>query len=114
MQIDLMAPDASVMVLYRNCGKPDFTDYMDHSEDPVSVSIRLTATLILINVAQKSKLGRSIIRKHRNKIAEFAMSGMDCAAKLARLLWEIRYDEGQKPTSDDEDEDNDYDVCVWG
>jgi len=88
-QIDLMAADASIMVLYRNCGKPDFTDFTDQTEDALSVSIRLTSTLILTNIAKFSEVGKSFLQTHKHKIIELSMSTMDCSPMLAKLLYEL-------------------------
>jgi len=89
MQIDLMAQDASLRVLYRNCGKPDFNDFTDLTEDPLSISIRLTSVLILTNIAKNSELGKSYIRRKKGKIVTLAMSALDCSPMLAKLMFEL-------------------------
>nr|XP_039255039.1 AT-rich interactive domain-containing protein 2-like [Styela clava] len=87
--IDLMAPNASLLVLYRNVGKIPFANHLDEKEDAISKSVRLTATLILTNIARYSDLGRALIQKHEDHLANVAMSQMDCSPIVARLLSEI-------------------------
>nr|CAB3222864.1 AT-rich interactive domain-containing protein 2-like [Phallusia mammillata] len=87
--IDLMAPNASLMVLFRNSGKQPFEDFSDDKEDPISKSIRLTAALILMNIAKFCDHGRSLLQRHESWLAQLAMSGMDCSPNLAKLLAEM-------------------------
>ncbi|XP_076811088.1 uncharacterized protein LOC143453970 [Clavelina lepadiformis] len=87
--IDLMAPNASLMVLFRNSGKHSFQDSSDENEDSISKSIRLTAVLILTNICRYSDEGRSLLQRHEGRLAYLTMSGMDSSPSLARLLGEL-------------------------
>jgi len=87
--IDLMAPHASYHVLLRNCGPPQFESHHDLSEDPLSKNIRLTATLILTNIAKNSEFGKCMLQKHKSKVVQLAMSRMDSSPYLAKLLYQL-------------------------
>ncbi|XP_078481091.1 uncharacterized protein LOC100177114 [Ciona intestinalis] len=87
--IDLMAANASLLVLFRNVGKQPIEDYTDEKEDPISKSVRLTAVLILINISNFCCEGRSILQLYEPRFSHLAMSGMDCSPMLAKLLADL-------------------------
>uniref|UniRef100_H2YXB2 Uncharacterized protein n=1 Tax=Ciona savignyi TaxID=51511 RepID=H2YXB2_CIOSA len=84
--LDLMADNASLMVLFRNVGKQPMEDYTDEKEDPISKSVRLTSVLILLNISNFCSEGRSMLQVHEPRFAHLAMSAMDCSPMLAKLL----------------------------
>ncbi|XP_041351827.1 AT-rich interactive domain-containing protein 2-like isoform X2 [Gigantopelta aegis] len=85
-------PDAAMQAIKRFSVRPPFTEFQDSREGPVTKHIRLTAGLILRNLARYSALGRSLIKKRENHLNYQAMSATESSTALANCLWEILHD----------------------
>lgn len=64
-------------------------EFLGENEGPVTKSIRLTAALILKNLATYSAVGRSEIRKHELLLARLAISNSESSTTLAKCLREL-------------------------
>lgn len=58
-------------------------------ESPLTKSVRLTAALVLRNVAQYSALARSLLRRHESRLSLIAMSNSEAANAIAACLSEL-------------------------
>ncbi|CAG2212230.1 ARID2 [Mytilus edulis] len=85
-------PDAAWQAIRRFTPKPPYPEFMEPREGPVTKHIRLTAALILRNLARYSSLGRSLIKKHESHINYTAMSTVESSTALANCLYEILHD----------------------
>lgn len=70
-------------------------------ESPLTKSVRLTAALVLRNLAQYSALARSLLRRHEGHLSLVAMSNSEAANAVAACLSELS--PHRKPSSDDSD-----------
>ncbi|XP_050393095.1 AT-rich interactive domain-containing protein 2 isoform X1 [Patella vulgata] len=81
--------DAAMQAIKRFLVRPPFQEFLDTGEGPVTKHIRLTAALILRNIARYSPVGRSLIRKKEGQISYVTMSAVESSTALANCLWEI-------------------------
>ncbi|XP_021362917.1 AT-rich interactive domain-containing protein 2-like isoform X2 [Mizuhopecten yessoensis] len=81
--------DAAWQAIRRFTPKPPYPEFVEQREGPVTKHIRLTAALVLRNLARYSSLGRSLIKKHERHINHTAMSALESSNALANCLWEI-------------------------
>ncbi|XP_033740756.1 AT-rich interactive domain-containing protein 2-like isoform X2 [Pecten maximus] len=80
--------DAAWQAIRRFTPKPPYPAFVEQREGPVTKHIRLTAALVLRNLARYSSLGRSLIKKHERHINYTAMSALESSNALANCLWE--------------------------
>ncbi|XP_072915821.1 AT-rich interactive domain-containing protein 2 isoform X1 [Hemitrygon akajei] len=82
-------PSAALVALRRGSRNLAFRDYMDEKESPITKHIRLTAALILKNVAKYSEYGRRLLKRHENQLSVLALSNMEASSTLAKCLFEL-------------------------
>lgn len=80
--------DAAWQAIRRFTPKPPYPALVEQREGPVTKHIRLTAALVLRNLARYSSLGRTLIKKHERHINYTAMSALESSNALANCLWE--------------------------
>ncbi|KAK3098629.1 hypothetical protein FSP39_021380 [Pinctada imbricata] len=85
-------PDAAWQAIRRFEPKPPYSELKEQREGPVTKHIRLTAALVLRNLARYSSHGRSLIKKHERQINFMAMSALESSNALANCLWEVLHD----------------------
>ncbi|XP_067855510.1 AT-rich interactive domain-containing protein 2 [Heptranchias perlo] len=91
-------PSAALVALRRGSRNLAFRDYMDEKEGPITKHIRLTAALILKNVAKYSDCGRRLLKRHENQLSVLALSNMEASSTLAKCLFElVRLEQLQQP-----------------
>lgn len=74
-------------------------------ETPLTKSVRLTAALVLRNVAQYSSLAKSLLRRHESSLIPVAMSNSEAAHAVAACLSEL--------SSHRKSSSNDSDSSIW-
>ncbi|XP_067676810.1 AT-rich interactive domain-containing protein 2-like isoform X2 [Haliotis asinina] len=84
--------DAAMQAIKRFTPKPPFPEFSEPREGPVTKHIRLTAALILRNLARYSALGRSLIKRRERHLSYQTMSAVEASNALANCLWEILHD----------------------
>ncbi|XP_072341165.1 AT-rich interactive domain-containing protein 2 isoform X2 [Scyliorhinus torazame] len=82
-------PSAALVALRRGSRNLVFRDYMDEKEGPITKHIRLTAALILKNVAKYSDCGRRLLKRHESQLSVLALSNMEASSTLAKCLFEL-------------------------
>ncbi|XP_072257545.1 AT-rich interactive domain-containing protein 2 [Pyxicephalus adspersus] len=82
-------PSAALMALRRGSRNLVFRDFTDEKEGPITKHIRLTAALILKNVAKHSECGRRSLKRHENHLSVLAISNMEASSTLAKCLYEL-------------------------
>ncbi|MEE6480780.1 hypothetical protein FKM82_012669 [Ascaphus truei] len=82
-------PSAALMALRRGSRNLVFRDFTDEKEGPITKHIRLTAALILKNVAKYSECGRRSLKRHENQLSVLALSNMEASSTLAKCLYEL-------------------------
>ncbi|KAG9490239.1 hypothetical protein GDO78_005889 [Eleutherodactylus coqui] len=82
-------PSAALMALRRGSRNLVFRDFTDEKEGPITKHIRLTAALILKNVAKHSECGRRSLKRHENQLSVLALSNMEASSTLAKCLYEL-------------------------
>ncbi|KAG8577694.1 hypothetical protein GDO81_010263 [Engystomops pustulosus] len=82
-------PSAALMALRRGSRNLVFRDFTDEKEGPITKHIRLTAALILKNVAKHSECGRRSLKRHENHLSVLALSNMEASSTLAKCLYEL-------------------------
>ncbi|CAH2277996.1 AT-rich interactive domain-containing 2 [Pelobates cultripes] len=82
-------PSAALMALRRGSRNLVFRDFTDEKEGPITKHIRLTAALILKNVAKHSECGRRSLKRHENQLSFLALSNMEASSTLAKCLYEL-------------------------
>ncbi|XP_078423980.1 AT-rich interactive domain-containing protein 2 isoform X3 [Cetorhinus maximus] len=91
-------PSAALVALRRGSRNLAFRDYMDEKEGPITKHIRLTAALILKNVAKYSDCGRRLLKRHESQLSVLALSNMEASSTLAKCLFElVRLEQLQQP-----------------
>lgn len=86
---------------------PIFNDFTNVTEGPVTKSVRLTAALILRNIATYSKKGRLFLKRYENFISYLAFSKLEANSALSHYLYEIKNSIENNDTDDNVlDEDN--------
>ncbi|KAL8617896.1 hypothetical protein ACOMHN_016552 [Nucella lapillus] len=85
-------PDAAMQAIKRFHIKPPFAEFNDPREGPVTKHIRLTAALILRNLARYSALGRSLIKHRERQLSYVTISACESSTALSSCLWEILHD----------------------
>ncbi|XP_048404488.2 AT-rich interactive domain-containing protein 2 isoform X2 [Stegostoma tigrinum] len=93
-------PSAALVALRRGSRNLAFRDYMDEQEGPITKHIRLTAALILKNVAKYSDCGRRLLKRHENQLSVLALSNMEASSTLAKCLFELVHLEHLQPPED--------------
>jgi len=68
---------------------PKVVDLECEDESPVTRSVRLTAALVLRNVARNSSYGRKIILKYESRLSPAAMSSSEASSAIAACLEEL-------------------------
>ncbi|XP_052708274.1 AT-rich interactive domain-containing protein 2-like isoform X2 [Crassostrea angulata] len=84
--------DAAWQAIRRFSPKPPYPEFTEAREGPVTKHIRLTAALILRNLARYSAPGRSLIKRYERRISFSAMSALESSNALANCLFEILHD----------------------
>ncbi|KAL5009462.1 hypothetical protein ScPMuIL_011767 [Solemya velum] len=84
--------DAAMQAIRRFSARQPFPELMESREGPVTKHIRLTAALILRNLARYSAVGRSLIKRHEQHINYCAMSALESSNALSNCLWEVLHD----------------------
>lgn len=79
----------------RSLQAPSVHDFMGDREGPVTRSIRITASLILKNIAKYSEEGRSLIQRHEDRLSHVALSKAESAVTIAKCLWFIHVEEAR-------------------
>uniref|UniRef100_A0A8C5MSP9 AT-rich interaction domain 2 n=1 Tax=Leptobrachium leishanense TaxID=445787 RepID=A0A8C5MSP9_9ANUR len=97
-------PSAALMALRRGSRNLVFRDFTDEKEGPITKHIRLTAALILKNVAKHSECGRRSLRRHENQLSVLALSNMEASSTLAKCLYELNLSTHSK------EQETDYDI----
>lgn len=82
-------PSAALMALRRGSRNLVFRDFTDEKEGPITKHIRLTAALILKNVAKYSECGRRLLLRHENQLSILALSNMEASSTVAKCLYEL-------------------------
>ncbi|KAK7503091.1 hypothetical protein BaRGS_00005717 [Batillaria attramentaria] len=85
-------PDAALQAIKRFHIRPPFTEFSEQREGPVTKHIRLTAALILRNLARYSSHGRSLIKRWERQLSYVTMSAVESSTALSNCLWEILHD----------------------
>ncbi|KAM4749702.1 AT-rich interactive domain-containing protein 2 [Rhinophrynus dorsalis] len=97
-------PSAALMALRRGSRNLVFRDFTDEKEGPITKHIRLTAALILKNVAKHSECGRRSLKRHENQLSVLALSNMEASSTLAKCLYELNI------TSHSKEQEMDYEM----
>ncbi|XP_053572712.1 AT-rich interactive domain-containing protein 2 [Bombina bombina] len=97
-------PSAALMALRRGSRNLVFRDFTDEKEGPITKHIRLTAALILKNVAKHSECGRRSLKRHENHLSVLALSNMEASSTLAKCLYELNC------TTHSTEQETDYDM----
>ncbi|OCT88960.1 AT-rich interactive domain-containing protein 2 isoform X2 [Xenopus laevis] len=97
-------PSAALMALRRGSRNLVFRDFTDEKEGPITKHIRLTAALILKNIAKHSEHGRRLLKRHENQLSVLAISNMEASSTLAKCLYELN------STSPSIDQETDYEM----
>ncbi|XP_018111397.1 AT-rich interactive domain-containing protein 2 isoform X2 [Xenopus laevis] len=97
-------PSAALMALRRGSRNLVFRDFTDEKEGPITKHIRLTAALILKNIAKHSEHGRRSLKRHENQLSVLALSNMEASSTLAKCLYELN------STSHSIDQETDYEM----
>ncbi|XP_073476057.1 AT-rich interactive domain-containing protein 2 [Aquarana catesbeiana] len=97
-------PSAALMALRRGSRNLVFRDFTDEKEGPITKHIRLTAALILKNVAKHSECGRRSLKRHENHLSVLALSNMEASSTLAKCLYELN------STSHSTEQETDYEM----
>nr|XP_033815189.1 AT-rich interactive domain-containing protein 2 isoform X2 [Geotrypetes seraphini] len=84
-------PSAALMALRRGSRNLVFRDFTDEKEGPITKHIRLTAALILKNLAKYSECGRRLLKRHENQLSVLAISNMEASSTLAKCLYELNF-----------------------
>ncbi|XP_030071610.1 AT-rich interactive domain-containing protein 2 [Microcaecilia unicolor] len=84
-------PSAALMALRRGSRNLVFRDFTDEKEGPITKHIRLTAALILKNIAKYSECGRRLLKRHENQLSVLALSNMEASSTLAKCLYELNF-----------------------
>ncbi|XP_048865510.1 AT-rich interactive domain-containing protein 2 isoform X2 [Brienomyrus brachyistius] len=82
-------PSAALMALRRGSRNLAFRDFTDEKEGPITKHIRLTAALILKNIAKHSGCGRKLVKRHESQLSVLALSNMEVSTTLAKCLYEL-------------------------
>uniref|UniRef100_A0A4W3J7H9 AT-rich interactive domain 2 n=1 Tax=Callorhinchus milii TaxID=7868 RepID=A0A4W3J7H9_CALMI len=80
---------AALVALRRGSRNLAFRDYVDEKEGPITKHIRLTAALILKNVAKYSDRGRRLLKRHESHLSLLAFSNMEASSTIAKCLFEL-------------------------
>ncbi|KAE8615761.1 hypothetical protein XENTR_v10008609 [Xenopus tropicalis] len=97
-------PSAALMALRRGSRNLVFRDFTDEKEGPITKHIRLTAALILKNIAKHSERGRRSLKRHENQLSFLALSNMEASSTLAKCLYELNI------TSHSKDQETDFEM----
>ncbi|XP_064603702.1 AT-rich interactive domain-containing protein 2-like isoform X2 [Liolophura sinensis] len=85
-------PDAAIQAIRRFSARPPFQELVEPREGPVTKHIRLTASLVLRNLARYSAVGRSLIKRHEQQISYTALSAVESSSAMANCLWAALHD----------------------
>ncbi|XP_038065824.1 AT-rich interactive domain-containing protein 2-like [Patiria miniata] len=88
----------------RSLHSPSLKDLLGESEGPVTKSIRITAALVLKNLATYSADARSSLRRHEIHLARLAISNFEASSTLAKCVGELNDTRHLALSSDDEDD----------
>ncbi|CAF0786971.1 unnamed protein product [Didymodactylos carnosus] len=83
------APDAAWLAVRRHMQIPTFDELPKNKEGPLTKSIRLTAALILRNIAHYSATGKQNLRQYEHIIANLALDPCEASNALTSCLWEL-------------------------
>ncbi|XP_029103425.1 AT-rich interactive domain-containing protein 2 isoform X1 [Scleropages formosus] len=84
-------PSAALMALRRGSRNLTFRDFTDEKEGPITKHIRLTAALILKNIAKHSSCGRKLVKRYESQLSVLALSNMEVSTTLAKCLYELTH-----------------------
>jgi len=84
------APDAAWLAVRRHMQMSSFDDLLIKSkEGPLTKSIRLTAALILRNLARHSSIGKQNLRQYEQHLATLALEATEASNTLSSCLFEL-------------------------
>ncbi|CAF4125231.1 unnamed protein product, partial [Rotaria magnacalcarata] len=84
------APDAAWLAVRRHIQMNSFDDLSIKSkEGPLTKSIRLTAALILRNIARHSSIGKQNLRQYEPHLANLALEPSEASNTLSSCLFEL-------------------------
>ncbi|CAD5117237.1 DgyrCDS6033 [Dimorphilus gyrociliatus] len=93
--------NAAYHAINRFAPKPPYPELMETKEGPVTKHIRLTAALILNNLARYSSDARSILRKHETRLAYVSLSCVESSSAVAKCLHQlVRHDMSDVPVDE--------------
>lgn len=84
------APDAAWLAIRRHMQNSSFDDLsIKTKEGPLTKSIRLTAALILRNLARHSSIGKQNLRQYEQHLAYLALETNEASSTLSSCLFEL-------------------------
>jgi len=84
------APDAAWLAVRRHMQVNSFDDLVNKGkEGPLTKSIRLTAALILRNIARHSSIGKQNLRQYEQLMANLALEASEASHTLSSCLFEL-------------------------
>ncbi|CAF3709859.1 unnamed protein product [Rotaria sordida] len=84
------APDAAWLAVRRHMQMNSFDDLIvKGKEGPLTKSIRLTAALILRNIARHSSIGKQNLRQYEQHLASLALESSEASTTLSSCLFEL-------------------------
>ncbi|CAF2546599.1 unnamed protein product [Rotaria sp. Silwood2] len=84
------APDAAWLAVRRHIQMSSFDDLLvKGKEGPLTKSIRLTAALILRNIARHSSIGKQNLRQYEQHLANLALESTEASNTLSSCLFEL-------------------------
>ncbi|CAF1378133.1 unnamed protein product [Adineta steineri] len=84
------APDAAWLAVRRHMQISSFDDLLIKTkEGPLTKSIRLTAALILRNIARHSSIGKQNLRQYEQHLANLALESSEASNILSSCLFEL-------------------------
>ncbi|CAF1185080.1 unnamed protein product [Adineta steineri] len=84
------APDAAWLAVRRHMQISSFDDLLIKTkEGPLTKSIRLTAALILRNIARHSSIGKQNLRQYEQHLANLALESSEASTILSSCLFEL-------------------------
>ncbi|CAF0944579.1 unnamed protein product [Adineta ricciae] len=84
------APDAAWLAVRRHMQVTSFDDLLNKvKEGPLTKSIRLTAALILRNIARHSLIGKQNLRQYEQHLANLALEPSEASHTISSCLFEL-------------------------
>ncbi|VDP15394.1 unnamed protein product [Soboliphyme baturini] len=93
-------PDAALAAIRRHALVNLPKDFSEGNEGPVTKSIRLTAALIIRNLARFSSLGTRLLRRHESLLCFLAFRRLESSSVIAQSLAEMNVSSPRQSDSD--------------